>query len=196
MLDAYAAFGLPEQMLARSFPPLVSSAPGANTVFRTWDTADGHVVGLVIRDAEFHALCAALGREDLERDERFASSTSRFANFDKMVEVLAAEIRKLPTREFVERARKLGAPFAPVQTVDEFLADAQTLHNEIAVECPDPRFEDQPTRYLRHPVRYERTPASLRRHPPRLGEHTDEVLAEAGYSEAEIGALRESEAIR
>ena len=191
MLDAYAAFALPEEMLSRTFPPLVSDAPGLNQVFRTWDTADGHVVGLVIRDAEFQALCQAIGREDLLDDPRFASTMDRFANFDAWVEPAEAEIRKLPTREFIARARALGAPFAPVQDVDEFLADAQTAHNQTTVECEDPRFAGQgTTRYLRHPVRYSATPASLRRHPPRLGEHTDEVLAEAGFSSAEIAKLR------
>jgi crotonobetainyl-CoA:carnitine CoA-transferase CaiB-like acyl-CoA transferase len=196
MLDAYAAFALPEEMLSRSFPPLVSDAPGVNAVFRTWDTADGHVVGLVIRDGEFQALCRAIGRPDLPQDERFATIAGRFANFDAWVEAVAGELRKLPTAEFIARARALGAPFAPVQDVDAFLSDAQTAHNATVVTCEDPRFGGQgATRYLRHPVRYERTPASLRRHAPRLGEHSDELLAEAGYSAAEIRALRESGAV-
>ena len=92
------------------------------------------------------------------------------------------------------RARKLGAPFAPVLEVDEFLEDAQTLHNRTVETVQDTRFGA--TRYLRHPVRYEKTPASLRRHAPRLGEHTDEILAEAGFSTSEIEALRESGAAR
>lgn len=193
MLDAWAAFALPEEMIARSFPPLASGAATANDVFRAWETADGHVVGLVIQDHQYRALCRAVGREDLEQDERFASITDRFQRYDEMAEVFAEELRKLPTEAFIERARELGAPFAPAQTVEAFLDDPQTRHNETVQEREDERFGT--TRYLRHPVRYARTRASLRRHPPRLGEHTVEVLLELGFSSDEIEALREAGAI-
>jgi crotonobetainyl-CoA:carnitine CoA-transferase CaiB-like acyl-CoA transferase len=44
-------------------------------------------------------------------------------------------------------------------------------------------------------VRLSDTPASVRRHPPLLGEHTDEVLAELGYTAQEIAGLRRGGAI-
>ncbi len=195
MIDAFAAFALPEDMMSRSFPPLESDGPSANDIFRTWPTADGHVVGLFIQDREFRALCGALEREDLLQDARFASTFDRFANWNELAPTVEEAIRRLPTGEFIARARKLGAPFAPVQDVDTFLADAQTVHNRTVESVEDPRFEGA-TRYLRHPVRYGRTPASLRHHAPRLGEHTEEILGEAGFTSEEIAALREAGAAR
>jgi len=193
MLDAYAAFALPESMMARSFPPLESSDPGLNEIFRTWQTADGHVVGLVIQDEQFRALCRAIGRDDLADDERFATTTLRFANFRVLAPLLAEEIHKLPTDTFLAHARELGAPFGPANDVDDFLSDPQVTHNQIVVPLEDARFGT--TRYLRHPVRYEKTPASFRRHAPRRGEHTDEVLREVGYRDEELAALRRDGAI-
>jgi crotonobetainyl-CoA:carnitine CoA-transferase CaiB-like acyl-CoA transferase len=195
MVDAYAAFALPEAMMSRSFPPLVSDAPGINDVFRTWETADGHVVGLVVQDQQYQGLCRALGRDDLVADERFATMGARFANFRELVPLLAAGIRERTTAELMEQARKHCVPFAPANDVDAFLAEPQTVHNGTVFEREDPRF-DAPTRYLRPPVRFGETPAALRRHAPRLGEHTDEVLSEGGFSPDEIATLRESGAIR
>jgi crotonobetainyl-CoA:carnitine CoA-transferase CaiB-like acyl-CoA transferase len=40
------------------------------------------------------------------------------------------------------------------------------------------------------------TPPNVRRRAPRLGEHTDEVLRESGFSDAELTALRAADAIR
>ena len=84
-------------------------------------------------------------------------------------------------------------PFAPAQTIEEFFADPQVLHNGTHFEVDDPK--GGRIRYLRHPARYGASPASLRRHAPRLGEHTDEVLAEVGYAPPDIAQLHEEGAV-
>jgi formyl-CoA transferase len=48
---------------------------------------------------------------------------------------------------------------------------------------------------MRTPARWSATPATQRHHAPHLGEHTDELLREAGYGEADIAALRAREVL-
>jgi crotonobetainyl-CoA:carnitine CoA-transferase CaiB-like acyl-CoA transferase len=48
---------------------------------------------------------------------------------------------------------------------------------------------------LRHPLEFSTGRAEVRRMPPMSGEHTDEILREAGYDEAEIGTLRREGAV-
>jgi len=51
-------------------------------------------------------------------------------------------------------------------------------------------------RTLGSPIKMSATPPVVSRRAPLLGEHTDEVLAEAGLTAAEIAALRQSGAVR
>jgi crotonobetainyl-CoA:carnitine CoA-transferase CaiB-like acyl-CoA transferase len=196
MLDAYAAFALPDVLGPESFHPVEEQPAGmltATNIHRTWKTADGHVVMMIVEDAQFRAICRAIDREDFERDPRFDGLLSRLSNGVALYALLEVELAKWTTAELVERARRFGAPLAPVNGVREFMADPQVRANRTVFEVEDPRAGT--LRQLSHPARYAETPATLRRLPPQRGEHTDEVLAEAGYSDAEIRTLRESNAV-
>jgi crotonobetainyl-CoA:carnitine CoA-transferase CaiB-like acyl-CoA transferase len=194
MLDAYAAFALPESMISRSFPPLAPATGSSADFFRCWETADGHVVGAIIQDDQFAGLCRAIARDDLAADARFRHMGERFRHYGELVPLLAEEIRRLPSTDFLARARAHGAPFGPVNSVDQFLDDPQVRHRGTVHTAHDERFGN--VRYLAPPIRFERTSAEITRHAPRLGEHTDEVLREFGFDVAAISALRTSNCIR
>ena len=79
--------------------------------------------------------------------------------------------------------------------LDEALECDLVAAREMVVELDQPGAE-RPVRLLGAPIKLSRTPADPGRAPgPGLGEHTREVLAEAGYSDAEIEALLESGAV-
>jgi crotonobetainyl-CoA:carnitine CoA-transferase CaiB-like acyl-CoA transferase len=194
MLDAYAAFALSDPMTPRAFPPDFEENGMSDAFFRAWETADGFVVGLVIQDHQFAALCRVLGRDDLVTDPRFQEMGTRLGNYVKLVEVLAPEVRKWPSNDFVQRAREEGATFGPVNDIEAFLEDPQVLHRKTVRVLEDERFGA--TRYLAPPWGFSRTPASIDRHAPRLAEHTDELLRELGIPPNRIEALRQKKAIR
>jgi crotonobetainyl-CoA:carnitine CoA-transferase CaiB-like acyl-CoA transferase len=190
MLDAFAAFILPDALLRETFLPSDEwqSLPDFSIVHRTWQTADGHVVLMVVEDAQFHGLCRVLEREDLIADPRYSSLLMRIVNGLELFPLLEEELRKWPTATLLERARQFGAPVAPANSVQDFLTDPQVRANRTVFEVDDAAAGR--IRYLRNPVRLQQTPPSLRRHPPRLGEHTDEVLRGAGYVADDIATLR------
>jgi crotonobetainyl-CoA:carnitine CoA-transferase CaiB-like acyl-CoA transferase len=194
MIDAFSAFSLPEPMMERSFPPLRNDVSVAKDFFRCWETADGFVVGLIIQDDQFAGLCRILERPDLASDPRYEKMLDRFQNWLELVPLLAEEMRKIKTEAFLARARTEGAPFAPVNTLDDFLADPHVVDRECVVRREDPRFGT--VQYVSPPVRFDRTPATIERHAPRLGEHTEEILKEMGVAADAIARLQEEGAIR
>ena len=128
----------------------------ATNIHRTWKTADGHVVMMIVEDAQFRAICRAIDREDLERDPRFDGLLSRLGNGVALYALLEVELAKWTTAELVERARRFGAPLAPVNGVREFMADPQARANRTVFEVEDPRAGT--LRQLAHPARYSRLP--------------------------------------
>lgn len=194
MIDAYAAFALPDPMTPRAFPPEVLETAMSSAFFSAWETADGHVVGLIIQDHQFAALCRVLRRNDLAEDARFKEMGTRLGNYIELVGLLKEEVRKWQSAAFVTRAREEGATFGPVNDIDAFLTDPHVRHRATVRVLEDERFG--PTQYLAPPWRFDRTPASIDRHAPRLGEHSDEILGELGLDAASIQRLRDEGAIR
>jgi crotonobetainyl-CoA:carnitine CoA-transferase CaiB-like acyl-CoA transferase len=74
-----------------------------------------------------------------------------------------------------------------VLSIAEMQRDPHTLAREMVTEVEHSRLGAVKTLGL--PIKLSETPGEVVRGAPLYGEHTREVLAEAGYTEAEIAAL-------
>ena len=160
--------------------------------YRDRDGAWFWIVGL---EGERHwpPLARAVGRPEWIDDERFASPEARATN---AVDLIAALDAIFGTRTRDEWGKLFDAEedlwWAPVQSVDEVLNDAQVHAAGGFVEVPD---GGGTTLLPATPADFAGTPWTARSMAPSLGEHTDEVLSELGRCPEEIAALRKAGAI-
>ncbi len=88
---------------------------------------------------------------------------------------------------WIARLREHDVWCAPVQTLDETLADRQVEANRMLRTMVHPRVG--PIQVIGPSIRFSRTPADVSTPPPVLGEHTRDVLRELGYSEEDAQRL-------
>ena len=87
----------------------------------------------------------------------------------------------------------MEVPTAPVNTIDQVLADPQVDVLKMVWNMSHPKKGNLPI--VAFPLQFSRAETSLRRNPPRLGEHTAEVLSSLGYSQDKIADLKQKGAI-
>lgn len=139
-------------------------------------------------DAEFAALCHAIGREDLVRDERFADVVSRRRNHDEFDAVVAAWTCGRSQRDAADALQAAGVAAAPVLRIPALLRDENLRARGFWEEHAH---TDAGTWDMEGPVwRMSETPAHVRLPAPMLGEHNAWVFGDLlGLGEDEIAEL-------
>lgn len=188
MLDAALAFQWPDAMYNHVFldgsPP---DFPEIGATTRPWRTADGHVATMAPQQAEFAAICAALGRPDIAEDPRFATSASRMRHGPALRALLEPLMAEHPTATLETRARAAQAPLGAVLDRAQVIVDPQVQHNQSLVTVHHPA--TGPVRLARSAALFDGVAQVPRSAGGAVGEHGEAVLRELGLGDDEIAAL-------
>jgi crotonobetainyl-CoA:carnitine CoA-transferase CaiB-like acyl-CoA transferase len=151
-------------------------------------TADGHINIAASGQTMYRRLCTAIDAPALIEDPRFRTLADRSRNRKVMNEELDKILVRRTSREWIEILNKAGVPSGPILNIKEVFENEQVRHLQMAQPVHHPERGDMLVQAL--PVVLSRTPGAVRMPAPIQGEHTDQLLAELGYTAEEMAGLR------
>ena len=151
--------------------------------YEAFPTKHGHIMICGGNDGIFRRLCEALEMPEVADDPRFADNPSRVAHTGELREILTLRTQEMTTREVDQLLKSFRVPCSPIQDISQVVSDPQVRANRIFEPQSHPRIPGY--RDLKMSVRFDGERPPLRRVPPSIGEHTEEILAEIGFAEAE-----------
>jgi crotonobetainyl-CoA:carnitine CoA-transferase CaiB-like acyl-CoA transferase len=158
--------------------------------YQAFRCADGYITIGAANDRNFAKLARVLGRHEWISDPRFTADHLRVQHREELAALIDAVTRTEPRAFWLEQLDQAGVPCGPIFDYEGALTTPQAIEREMTVDV------DHPTlgrlRTLGTPIKMSGTPLNPKRRAPLLGEHTDEILADAGYTSDEIEQLRHS----
>ena len=151
-------------------------------------TADGHVNIAGPSGRLWRRFCETIGQPELLADERYQTPALRSRHRAELNQTIESVMIRETTQHWVDALTVAGVPAGPVNRIDEVFADPQVQFLELAQTVSHPR--RGPLSIVRNAVTLSSVHASTVRQPsPDLGEHSNAVLAEAGFDPADIADL-------
>ena len=187
------AFHAEGYLLTGALPRALGSGHPSLSPYRNFKCRDGQWIFIAAANDRFwQKLAKALGLNDLAADARFQRNQGRVANRAELEGILEKTIGGLDREPLLKRLDEADVPATPVNTVDQVMNDPQTAERGIVQRVTHPKLGEIPV--VGTPLHFSRMSPGVRRAAPLRGEHTDTILADLGYSPAEIKTLREKKA--
>jgi len=157
-------------------------------------TSDGYINIATTGHAIWERMCRAIGAEAMLENPEYKTSALRSKNRKAVNAEIDTYLAGRTSAEWVEILNKAGVPCGPIYSVDQVFADPQVRHLQMdwTIDTGDERGT---LHVVGEPMGLSRTPTRLAAPPPTLGQHTDEVLAEFGFTAGEIEKLKQAKAI-
>ncbi len=187
MTLACQAYLAGQYLAAGETPQREQMALNGGGIYDYYETQDGRFLAVASLEPKFwQGFCAAIGRPDL-----IAPGLRQDAASQQQVKAeVRAVIRQKTLAEWTAVFAPLDVCVEPVLSMAEALAQPHVQARQMVVEVP--KGEGLAQRQIAHPLKFSAAQPAYRHIGPPLGADTEVVLAELGYSAAEIAAMRQA----
>jgi formyl-CoA transferase len=161
--------------------------PGWILKCKGWETDPNAYIYFITQAPVWGAICKVIGKEEWITDPDYATPGARLPRLKGIFDTIEEWTKTKTKFEAMEILNQYDIPCGPILSMKEIAHDPSLRATGTIVEV------DHPTRgkYLTvgNPIKMSDSPTEVTRS-PLLGEHTEEVLAELGYSADQIAELR------
>ena len=188
------AFHAEGYLLTGAVPTALGSGHPSLSPYRNFKCRDGQWIFIAAANDRFWGkLARAIELPDMAEDPRFAKNQERVKNRAELEGILERAIAQRDREPLLKILEEADVPATPVNTVDQVMNDPQTAERGIVQRVRHRKLGEIPV--VGTPLRFSRMSPGVRRAAPLRGEHTDEILAEHGYTPARIQALRDKKVV-
>lgn len=157
-------------------------------------TKDGWIMVQIVGRPLYERWARLMGEEHWLTDARFATDQLRGDNAEVISERLARWGKDKTNQEVLDILQEARIPCGEILSPQQALDNEHVVATGIFKQVDYPGLK-KPAPIAETPVKLSRTPGKFRFRAPTLGEHTEKIMAELGYSEAQIERLREKHII-
>jgi len=175
-------------------PAPLGSAHRMSAPYQAVKCSDGYITLGGANDRIFQRVCGLLGHAEWATDPDYVDDTARVRNRAALAKKIEGITETEPRDHWLELFEAHDIPSGPINNYAAVVDDPQVRAREMVVETEHPTLGT--IRTLGSPLKLSATPVTTGRPAPLLGQHTDVVLREAGYDDAEIAKLRETKAVK
>ena len=179
-VSEYTVAGIEQKQIGNGS---VSRKPTANR----FQAKNSYLVLAVLTEPQFQRLMQTIGRPEALDDPRFKDWAARTANLPALREVIESALASDDAKSWEARLTKADVPCSSIWKIDEIVKHPQLASRDV-LQTVDSKFG--PMTLVGAGFRLAHGSPGIDRPPPTLGEHTDEVLAEAGYAASDIERMR------
>jgi CoA:oxalate CoA-transferase len=161
----------------------------------TFRTGDGLLNIAANKQEQFEAVCQVLGRPEWARDPRFSDRHVRLQRRQELKAAIEQAMAARSAKEWWPLLNAAGVPSGPVYSVPEALEHPQISERGMLATFKNVPGVGRDIRIVRTGFKLNGETPSVDTPPPQLGEHTTRILADLGYSSAEIENLQLEKAV-